>query len=40
MLMFLAGLMLGATLGVFMAAALTLAKETDRAAGILDKDDA
>lgn len=38
MLMFLAGMMLGATLGVFLMAALMLAKEADRAAGIFERD--
>jgi hypothetical protein len=40
MLDFLVGMMSAATLGVFMKAALTLSKEADRAAGIVDKDDA
>jgi hypothetical protein len=39
MLMFLGGLVSGTTLGMFIMASVTLAKEADRAAGILDLDD-
>lgn len=38
MLDFLVGMMSGATLGVLMTAALTLAKEAERAAGVIERD--